>query len=84
MNLGIAGKVLDTLGWQRSHLALGTLILAASAVLVMAFNYVIPPHYRACALMRGFCAQRIEARKPNQFEEIGGMRGNGFRFDLSP
>jgi hypothetical protein len=34
--------------------------------------------------MRGFCAERNEARDPKQFEEIGNMRGVGVQFDLSP
>lgn len=84
MNLGIAGKVADTLRDHRSHLALGTAILAASAALVIAFNYMIPPQYRACTLMPGFCAERNEVRKPNQLEEIGNMRGSGVKFELSP
>jgi hypothetical protein len=84
MNLGIAGKVADFLNDHRSRLAFGTAIIAASAALVIALNYIIPPQYRACALMRGFCVERNEARKPKQFEEIGNMRGNGVKFDLSP
>jgi len=83
MNLGIAGKIADSLSDHRSRLAFGLAILAASAALVIAFNYAIPPHYRACTLMRGFCAERNEARKPKQFEEIGNMRGSGVKFDLS-
>lgn len=84
MNLRIAGKVADTLTGHRSHLALGSAILVASAALVITFSYIIPPQYRACALMRGFCAERNEARNLKQFEEIGNMRGSGVKFDLSP
>lgn len=84
MNKGVVGKDLSGLATHRLYIVWGSTIFIVGAALAIAFNYLLPPQYRACALMPGFCSQKSEERKPKHFQEIDGLKRGGVKFDLTP
>lgn len=55
-------------------------VFVATAVLL---NELLPPQYRACALMPGFCSKRQESPRSAPLEDLGRIRPGGPRFGLS-
>lgn len=84
MNKGVVGKDLSGLATHRLYIVWGSTIFVVGAALAVAFNYLLPPHYRACALMPGFCSQKIEEKKSKNFQEIDSVKRGGVKFDLTP
>lgn len=84
MDKGEVGKDLSRLAPHRLYIVWGSAIFVVGAALAIAFNYLLPPHYRACALMPGFCSQKSEERKSKHFQEIDSMKRGGGKFDLTP
>ncbi len=81
---GMVGKNVDNLAPTRLYIVLGSTILVVGTALALAFNYLLPPQYRACALMPGFCAHKSEEQKSKHFQEIDSMKRGGLKFDLTP
>ena len=65
------------------HIVVGVSLFVLSVALAVALNALLPPEYRACALMPGFCSQKHEEVSAAPFEEIGKLRPDGAKFDLS-
>jgi hypothetical protein len=84
MNNGLVHKDTDNLTHHRSYMALGAIIILGCLALALAFNYLVPPQSRACALMAGFCSQKSEERKLKPFQEIDSIKRGGGKFDLAP
>jgi hypothetical protein len=83
MNKGTVARHIGSLASHRLYIVWGSSIFLVGAALAIAFNYLLPPQSRACALMPGFCAQKSEERKSKHFQEVDGIKRGGAKFDLT-
>jgi hypothetical protein len=59
----------------------GVFVVCVAAAVVL--NELLPPKYRACVLMPGFCSKRQEQPDSAPLEDLGRIRPGGPKFGLS-
>ena len=67
----------------RRYIIVGSGIFVVCVAAAVLLNELLPPPYRACALMPGFCSKRKEPPRSAPLEDLGRIRPGGPKFDLS-
>ena len=68
---------------SRTYIIVGLGIFVIFVTAAVVLNELLPPHYRACVLMPGFCSKRREQPRGAPLEELGRLRPGGPQFGLS-
>lgn len=67
----------------RTHIIVGLGVFVLFVATAVLLNELLPPQYRACALMPGFCSKRKEQPRSAPLEDLGRIRPGGPKFGLS-
>jgi hypothetical protein len=67
----------------RTHIIVGVGVFVVCVAAAVILNDLLPPQYRACVLMPGFCSKRQEQPRGAPLEELGRLRPGGPKFGLS-
>lgn len=67
----------------RTYIIVGLGVFVVFVATAVLLNEWLPPPYRACALMPGFCSKRKEPPRSAPLEDLGRIRPGGPKFGLS-
>jgi hypothetical protein len=75
----VTNKDLD----QRTYILVGFGLFVVAVALAVVLNALLPPQYRACVLMPGFCFPKKEEARSTPLEDIRKLQPGGPKFGLS-